>query len=303
MRSEPLTSKPGLVKCRRGLTVAGLQGHRPALERADEADWRQRAAQRAEARQRAGGAGPKGARPALADDRVFSRVYCRVDRLPTGPGLGFWMGQPPATDWIQRLRPGRRAAVGDARPRPQRSPPDRTAVWKPGRGRALSSHGPARPRRRPQDRGRQARPDSGQQQRHPVKQNRLTDQRTGTIKALRPPVAGTRPDQPGADETRGPLPTGSPRWNATGVQGDAPQPGTTVPPPQKPQSHALAPHQQAAQALLSSARLASEHRLGGLTVFRLGQASFRTRRPGVADLLRAIACALPTVRLDHPLTA
>ena len=172
---EQLKSKPALMKCLTGLTVEGFLALLSAFEAAYFADLDERDAARTEARVRARGAGQKGALPELSDKLLFILVYVRVYPVQTVQGFLFGMGQPQANEWIKRLSPVLRAALGYDLQLPKRSPKDIKAVLETCPGLAFIIDGSERPIRRPQQRKRQEATYSGKKKRHTVKNIVLND--------------------------------------------------------------------------------------------------------------------------------
>ncbi len=87
-------------------------------------------------RQRERGAGQKGALPDMADKLVFILFYFRVYPVQMAQGFFFGMGQPQANEWIHRLSPVLKAALGYDVQLPARRPQARaqaeaqaTMIW------------------------------------------------------------------------------------------------------------------------------------------------------------------------------
>src|SRR5260221_13581010 len=119
-----------MMKCLTGLTVEGFMALLAPFEAAYAADLRHRDEQRAAGRQRARGAGQKGVLPKLSDKLVFILFYFRHYPVQMAQGFFFGMGQPQANDWIHRLSPVLRAALGYDLQLPARSPKDIKAMLK-----------------------------------------------------------------------------------------------------------------------------------------------------------------------------
>ena len=299
---EQVKSKGGLLKCLTGLNLEGFEALLPAFEAAYAADVRERDARRSKARVRAHGAGQKGALPELADKLLFILVYFRVYPVQTVQGFLFGMGQPQANEWVHRLSPVLRAALGTDLQLPERTPRDIKAVLKTCPGLEFIIDGTERPIRRPKDRARQEATYSGKKKRNTVKNIVLRDKRTGKIKALGPTVEGKRHDKKLADDQRWQFPKGSQLWQDTGFQGYQPKFVTTYQPTKKPKGRELSAQQKAINAAISSVRIDIEHTLGGVKVFRIVADVYRNLRSGFDDLVMDIACGLHNFRLDHPLT-
>jgi hypothetical protein len=300
---EQLKSKPAMLKCLTGLTVEGFMALLPAFVVAYAVDWDQRDAQRGTRRQRERGAGQKGALPNVADKLLFILFYFRVYPVQMAQGFFFGLGQPQANAWIHRLSPVLKAALGDDLQLPARRPQDIKAVLETCPGLEFIIDGTERSIRRPQDPARQKANYSGKKKRHTVKNNVITDKRTGKVKGLSPTVEGKRHDKKLADEQDGAFPPGSTLWKDTGFQGYEPKDVRTLQPTKKPQGRELSPEEKAANRLISRDRILIEHTLGGVKVFRIVHDVFRNIREGFDDLVMEIACGLYNFRLDHPLTA
>ena len=195
IRFEQLKNKPAMLKCLTGRTVEGFLALLPAFEAAYEAAWAQRDARRAVARQRARGAGQKGALPHIADKLAFILFYFRIYPVQMAQGFFFGMGQPQANEWIHRLSPVLKAALGYDLQLPARQPQDIKAVLETCPGLEFIIDGTERPIRRPQDPARQKANYSGKKKRHTRKNNVITHKRTGKVKGLSPTVEGKRHDK------------------------------------------------------------------------------------------------------------
>jgi hypothetical protein len=303
IRFEQLKNKPAMLKCLTGLTVEGFLALLPAFAVAYANDLDQRDEQRGTPRQRERGAGQKGALPSMADKLLFILFYFRVYPVQMAQGFFFGLGQPQANEWIHRLSPVLKAALGYDIQLPARQPQDIQAVLETCPGLEFIIDGTERAIRRPQDPERQKANYSGKKKRHTRKNNVVTDKRTGKVKGLSPTVEGKRHDKKLADEQDGAFPPGSTLWKDTGFQGYEPKNVKTLQPTKKPKGRALSPEERAANRLISKDRILIEHTLGGVKVFRIVHDVFRNVREGFDDLVMEIACGLHNFRLDHPLAA
>lgn len=300
---EQLKNKPAMLKCLTGLTVEGFVALLPAFETAYQADVEQRDKQRTKRRQRERGAGQKGALPELADKLVFILFYFRIYPVQMVQGFFFGMGQPQANEWVHRLSPVLKAALGYDVQLPARRPQDIKAILESCPGLEFIIDGTERPIRRPQDSERQKANYSGKKKRHTLKNNVITDKRSGKIEGLSPTVEGKRHDKKLADEQDGAFPMGSQLWKDTGFQGYEPKNVKTFQPTKKPKGRDLSLEEKATNTLIAKERIAIEHTLGGVKVFRIVHEVFRNMRDGFDDLVMEIACGLHNFRIDHPLTA
>lgn len=303
IRFEQLKNKPAMLRCLTGLSVEGFLALLPAFETAYEADGVQRDEQRHTPRQRERGAGQKGALPHLADKLVFILVYFRLYPVQMAQGFLFGMGQPQANEWIHRLSPVLRAALGYDLQLPARRPRDIKAMLESCPGLAFIIDGTERPIRRPKDTEHQKANYSGKKKRHTRKNNVITAKATGKIKGLSPTVEGKRHDKKLADEQDGAFPPGSSLWKDTGFQGYEPKDVKTFQPTKKPKGRDLSFEEKATNRVISKDRIGIEHSLGGVKVFRIVHDVFRNVRDGFDDLVMEIACGLHNFRIDHPLTA
>ncbi len=300
---EPLMNKPGMVRCLSGLSLAGFRVLLKDFRAAYEADLTGRDQQRARPRQRRRGAGQKGALPRIEDKRLFILVYFRIYPVQMVQGFLFGMGQPQANDWIHRLTPILNQALGYAMQLPARQAKDIEQVLAACPGLEFIIAGTERPIRRPKDPSRQQHTYSGKKKRHTLKNNVISDKRTGKIKALSPTVEGKRHDKKVADDQDLTFPSGSKLWKDTGFQGYEPPEVKTFQPTKKPKGGELTLEQRQANATISKERIGIEHSLGGVKVFRIVHDVFRNLRHGFADRVMDTACGLHNFRLDHPLTA
>jgi len=303
LRFETLKKKPAMVKCLTGETVEGFLALLAAFEVAYEQELARRDRERGVPRQRKRGGGQKGALPELGDKLLFILFYFRMYPVQMAQGYFFGMGQSQANEWIHVLSPVLRVALGYDLQLPARTPSDIKAVLESCPGLEFIIDGTERPIRRPQAKSRQQSHYSGKKKRHTVKNNVITDKKTGKIKGLSPTVEGKRHDKKLADEQDGAFPSGSKLWKDTGFQGYEPKNVDTFQPTKKPIGRELSPQEKATNTAIAKQRIAIEHTLGGVKVFRIVHDVFRNLRPGFADLVMEVACGLHNFRLDHPLTA
>src|SRR3972149_4341610 len=303
IRFEQLKNKPQMLSCLSGLSLAAFMALLPAFEAAYEMDWAQRDQQRATPRQRGHGAGQKGALPRIEDKLVFILFYFRMYPVQMAQGFFFGMGQPQANEWIHRLSPILKQALGYEMQLPARAPKAIQQVLSACPGLQFIIDGTERPIRRPKDRDRQQQNYSGKKKRHTRKNNVISDKRTRKIKGLSPTVEGKRHDKKLADDQHWTFPPGSKLWKDAGFQGYEPSAVQTFQPTKKPKGRALSPEERLTNTAISKDRIGVEHSLGGVKVFRIVQDVFRNLRQDFDDLVMEIACGLHNFRIDHPLTA
>jgi hypothetical protein len=303
IRYEKLKKDPQLFKCFTGVTEKGFAQLLPAFRQAYEEALDRRDEARKQPRQRKRGGGQKGAMPSIEDKLVFILCYCRLYPIQVLQGFLFGMGQPQANEWVHFLTPILNQALGYEKQLPARQTTDMEQVLAACPGLEFMIDGAERPIRRPKDPERQRRNYSGKKKRHTVKNNVVTDKRTGKIKALSPTVEGKRHDKKLADEQDIPFPPGSTLWQDTGFQGYAP-PGVQIrQPKKKPKGQELTAQDKEANTRIARQRISVEHSIGGVKTFRITHHIFRNLRQGYDDLVMETACALHNLRLDYPLTS
>jgi hypothetical protein len=159
--------------------------------------------------------------------------------------------------------------------------------------------GTERPIRRPKDPHRQKSNYSGKKKNHTVKNNVLTEKRSGKIKGLSPTVTGSIHDKKLADEHHLRFPKNSKQ--DTGFQGYAPDNVTIIQPKKKPRGKELSPDEKAQNTAISKQRITVEHSIGGVKVFAIVHHVFRNLKPTFDDLVMETACGLHNLRLDFPM--
>jgi hypothetical protein len=298
-----LKAKPNLFKSFTGITLSAFAELLPAFRQAYQDDLDRRDKQRVIPRQRQRGGGSKGALSGLEDKLVFILCYFRLYPVQVLQGYLFGLGQPQANEWIHRLTPILKQALGYEKQLPARQSRDIEQVLAACPGLEFIIDGAERPIRRPKDPDRQRENYSGKKKRHTVKNNVVTDKRTHKIKVLSPTVEGKQHDKKLADEQAIPFPPGSKLWQDTGYQGYKPENVETFQPKKKPRGGDLTPEEKERNAQIASQRISVEHSIGGVKVFRVVQHVYRNMRQGFADLAMETACGLYNLRVDHPMTA
>lgn len=302
LRFANLKDKPAVFSSFTGLTVAGFGQLLPAVAQAYAADLDRRDQQREQPRQRRRGGGRRGALGSVEDKLVCILFYFNFYPVQVVQGYFFGLGQPQANEWVQRLTPILKQALGYQCQLPARKTRDLSQLLAACPGLEFIIDGTERPLRRPQDKQKQRTPYSGKKKRHTVKNNVITDKRTRKIKALSPTWAGKKHDKKLADEQDLTFPAGSKLWKDTGFQGYQPDHTQTFQPRKKPKGGALTDQEKASNTHLSSQRIGVEHSIGGVKVYHIVRDVFRNLRAGFDDLVMETACGLHNLRLDHPLT-
>lgn len=303
IRFKQLKDKPQLLRCLTGLNLAAFNELLTGFKRAYQSDLERRDEQRAVPRQRRRGAGRKGALPMTEDKLVFILFYFRLYPVQMAQGYFFGMGQPQANEWIHRLTPILNQALGYDMQLPARQPKDIEQVLAECPGLEFIIDGTERPVHRPKDQDKQRRCYSGKKKRHTVKNNVISDKRTRKIKGLSRTVEGKTHDKKLADEQDLVFPPGSQLWKDTGFQGYEPEGVQTYQPKKKPKGRDLTNDERQANAIISSQRMAVEHSIGGVKVYRIVHDVLRNLCQDFDDLVMETACGLHNLRVDHPMTA
>jgi hypothetical protein len=298
---EKLKSNPQLFKSFTGLTLTAFLALLPAFRRGYERDLDQRDEQREQPRQRQRGGGRKGTLPTAKDKLVFILFYFRMYPVQVLQGFLFGMGQPQANEWIHRLSPVLNQALGYEKQLPARQAQDLEAVLAACPELEFIIDGTERPIRRPKDPDRQKKNYSGKKKRHTVKNNVITNKRTGKIKGLSATVDGKKHDKKLADEQGLNFPKGSKLWKDTGFQGYEPEDTETFQPKKKPKGGELTDAEKAENAAISGERIGVEHSIGGVKVYRIARDIFRNLKHDFDDLVMETACGLHNLRVDYPL--
>jgi hypothetical protein len=298
-----LKTKPAVFQSFTGLTLTAFDQLLPAFAAAYEADLEQRDQQRPQARQRQRGGGRHSALSSPEDKLVFILFYFKFYPVQMVQGYFFGLGQPQANEWIHRLTPLLRQALGEERQLPARKTRDITQVLKACPGLEFILDGTERPIRRPKDKDKQRQHDSGKQKRHTVKNNRVTDKRTRKVKVLSPTVEGKKHDKKLAEEQDIAFPDDSTLDQDMGFEGYQPQHVQIFQPKKKPKGGDLTPQEKADNTAIARARMGIEHAIGDVKVDHIVRDVFRNLRHGFDDLVMEVACGLHNLRLDYPLTS
>jgi hypothetical protein len=266
---ETLKTKPGLLKSFTGLSHRGFKRLKVAFTTAYAEDLVKREDTRGAPRRRGAGGGRRGALGSLENKLVFILFYFKYYPVQVVQGYFFGMGQPQANEWLHRLTPLLNQALGDECQLPARPTQTAEEVLKTYPGLQFIIDGTERPVRRPKDASKQRQYYSGKKKRHTVKNNIVSDKRTGKIKVLSPTVPGKQHDKSLADEQKLIFPPGSQLWKDTGFQGYEPSAVMTFQPKKKPQGAELSASDKRLNTQISQGRLGVEHTLGGVKVFHI----------------------------------
>jgi len=298
-----LAKAPGVFKNFTGLSSEAFEELLPAFRRAYETDLDKREAQREKPRQRKRGGGRTGALKCIEDKLVFILFYFRFYPIQMLQGYLFGMGQPQANEWVHRLTPILNQALGYEKKLPARQTKDIETVLAACEGLEFIIDGTERPIRRPKDKEKQRSRYSGKKKRHTVKNNVISDKRTGKIVVLSQTTDGKKHDKKLADEQDIPFPPESTLWQDTGFQGYKPKNVRTIQPKKKPRGGELTAEEKARNTVISSVRIRVEHSIGGAKVFHIVSDIYRNFRQGFEDTVMETACGLHNLRIDHPMSA
>lgn len=195
-----------------GLRIEAFDELLAAFLEAYEDDLAERDGQKEKARQRQRGGGRISQIPESADKLVFILVYFRFYPVQVLQGFLFGLSQPQASDWIHRLTPILNMALGYEQQLPARQAKDIKTILAACPELEFMIDGTERPIRRPKAPEQQKAKYSGKKKRHTVKNNIITEKRTGKIKGLSPTVNGKVHDKKLADEQDLSFPENSKLW-------------------------------------------------------------------------------------------
>jgi hypothetical protein len=298
---QKLAKKPRLFQNFTGLRLEAFAQVLPTFADIYEADLDEREEARETDRQRQRGGGRTSAIPKLEDKLVFILFYFRYYPMQTLQGFLFNMSQPQANDWIHRLTPILNAALGVQHHLPARASTDIEKLLQACPELEFMIDGTERRVRRPKNAEQQTAKYSGKKKAHTVKNNVITEKKTGKIKGLSPTVDGKVHDKKLADEHNLHFPQNTTLWQDTGFQGYAPEHVTIIQPKKKPRNGVLTTDEKAQNTLISKQRITIEHTIGGVKVFGIvGQIS-RHIKSTFDDLVMETACGLHNLRLDFPM--
>jgi len=300
---ESLKNKASLLKDFTGLSHRAFKKLMGAFAVAYGEDLAVREGQRATLRRRRAGGGRRGALVSLEDKLVFILFYFKYYPVQVVQGYFFAMGQRQANAWIHRLTPVLNQALGDECQLPARQTQGAEQVLAACPGLQFIIDGTERPVRRPKDGDKQRQYYRGKKKGHTVKNNVISDKRTGKVKVLSPTVPGQQHDKALADAQAIVFPPNSQLCKDTGFQGYEPANVMTFQPTQKSNGGELTPSQKRLNTGISQGRIGIEHTLRGVKVFHIVADTFRNLRLGFDDLVMQVSCVLHNLRLDFPLAA
>lgn len=263
-----------------------------------EADLDERDEARQMSRQRQRGGGRTSAIPNVADKLVFILFYFRHYPTQTLQGFLFNMSQPQANDWIHRLTLILNETLGVQQHLPARASTDIEKLLQACPELEFIIDGTERQVRRPKNVADQKAKYSGKKKAHTVKNNVITEKKTGKVIGLSATVDGKIHDKKLADEQNLQFPKDSKLLQDTGFQGYAPIGAIIVQPKKKPRGGQLTSAEKAQNTLISKQRIAVEHSIGSVKVFRVVGTIFRNFKPCFDDVVMETVCGLHNLRLD-----
>lgn len=292
---ERAQASPRVFKQLTGLSTIAFAQLLPAFEQAYQQRPRPQKKTSTKPRRRPGG-GRHSILAILPDKLFFLLFYFR--HYPTQETLAFLFGfsQGQANHWIHRLTPLVNQALGYQLQLPARTPTQLHDVLAACTGLEFLIDGTERPIRRPQDSQRRSDDYSGKKKRHTKKNIVLTDKATGRVVGLGQTQPGRKHDKACVDAEGYVYPAGSTLYQDTGFQGYQPPGVTTRQPTKKPRGKELSVEQKAVNREISRERVAVEHSIGGVKVFRIVQDVFRNVKEGFVDRVMETACGLFNLR-------
>ncbi|PZO17604.1 MAG: transposase [Leptolyngbya foveolarum] len=265
-------------------------------------------------RKRAYGAGRIAHLKTIEDKLLFILFYYR--QYPTQEAQGFCLGrrslaprsdagsyrffgmsQAQANEWIHRLSGLLKQALGYELQLPERRAANLERVLSACPSLEFLIDGTERPINRPKDKDDQKRYYRGKKKRHTVKNNVITERRSGKVLYLSGTYEGKRHDKKIADEKNTCFPPGSKLLQDTGFQGYRPTGARVIQPKKKPRGGELSADEKIVNRAISSLRVNVEHHIGGVKRCQILVQTFRNRMENFADEVMEVACGLHNFRV------
>jgi hypothetical protein len=274
MKYEEARTKPRVFQQLTGLKIEEFDKLKGAFQKASE-----------EEEPRESPAGRKAVLRTYEDKLFFILFYLR--HYPTQEVLGFLFGisQGQANQWIHRLTPLVKKALGDEKELPGRTAADAQELMEACPELEFILDGTERPVRRPQDSEDRRKDYSGKKKRHTKKNIILTEKATGEVLGLGATQPGSKHDKASVDEEHYTFPDGSTVFQDKGFQGYAPEGATIQQPTKKPRGKEWTPEQKEENRQISTQRVSVEHSIGGIKIFHIVSAIFRNIKEGFSDLV------------------
>jgi len=247
-------------------------------------------------RQRAAGAGPKGALPRVRAKLFFMLFYLKA--YPTQDVMGYFFGlsQPQVCARVAQLLPLLQTLMPAELPARHGRDLAEVLAQQP-EVKAVLIDGTERPIARPQHKGRRDRHYSGRRKRTTVKNVVATA--GGRVVLLTPTAPGRRHDKAEADRAHLRLATGTRLLGDSGFQGYAAGAAQVCTPRKKPRGRPLHYQHRRANRKLARARVPVEHALASVKRLGILRQPLRAKRRTTADAVIWIGCALHNYRLDQ----
>ena len=274
MKYEEARTKPRVFQQLTGLKIEEFDKLKGAFQKASE-----------EEEPRESPAGRKAVLRTYEDKLFFILFYLR--HYPTQEVLGFLFGisQGQANQWIHRLTPIVKKALGDEKELPGRTAADAQELMEACPELEFILDGTERPVRRPQDSEDRRKDYSGKKKRHTKKNIILTEKATGEVLGLGATQPGSKHDKASVDEEHYTFPDGSTVFQDKGFQGYAPEGATIQQPTKKPRGKEWPPEQKEENRQISTQRVSVEHSIGGIKIFHIVSVIFRNIKEGFSDLV------------------
>lgn len=264
---------------------------------ADELAQRTRAGR---PRQRAAGAGPRGALPGVRPKLFFILFYLKA--YPTQDVMGYFFGlsQPQVCARVAQLLPLLQTLMQAELPARHGGELAQVLAQLPEVQEVLID-GTERPVARPQHKGRRDRHYSGRRKRTTIKNVIATANRRVVL--LTASVPGRRHDKAEADRARVRLGAALRVLGDSGFQGYEAGAARVCTPRKKPRERPLHYRHRRANRQLARARVPVEHALASVKRLSILRQPLRAKRRTTADVVMLIACALHNYRLDQKASA
>ena len=281
---------------RLGSAVGAVRSSRPAYSGSLSAD----PTRAGQPRQRAAGAGPKGALPGVRPKLFFILFYLKA--YPTQDVMGHFFGlsQPQVCARVGQWLPLLQTLMRAERPARHGRNLQEVLAHLPEVQEVLID-GTERPIARPQHKGRRDRHYSGRRKRTTVKNVVATA--GGRVVLLTPTAPGRRHDKAEADRVRVRLDGRIRLLGDSGFQGYEAGAARVCTPRKKPRGRSLHWRHRRANRQLARERVPVEHVLASVKRLGILRQPLRARRPTTADLVMLIGCGLHNYRQDQKAVA
>jgi hypothetical protein len=237
---------------------------------------------------------------------LFILVYFKLYPLQEVQGLLFGLSQAQANEWIHRLTPVLRQALGYEKQLPQRQAQNLEQVLAACPSLEFFIDGTERRIQRPQDPDQQKLNYSGKKKLHTRKNLVITDNARRVL-YLSATYEGKKHDKAIADAEGYTFPAHSTLYQDTGFQGYQPAPSVNPTPPnpvqilqpkKKPRGAELSAAEKETNHLISAVRILVEHVINGVKRCRIVRDILRNHWNGVQydDMVMETACGLHNYR-------